>query len=302
MITRMTASRRWLPWLAVATIVTAVCLFFAFFVSSGLLHGDALNGHVVNGHYFVANHGAYTEVSESDWNLNHTLGLAMMTIWPLGMISAAFLLFRYVFPFLMTGGVARPASPQVAMIERSSALRWSGSPGGRVGGVNFTRAMLGVEVYADGLILRPRFMTPIAIDADAITFVTSAWRMSPMIEIRHASPDAQSPIFLYGRRTSDLGRAIDALVRDRQPAAGSTDSDGVTAGGTRAESSVPAAPQRPPWPMRALSILGFVVGFIMLGIGVFEVIPKFGPFGFAWTGLIAVVLVSNLRRFLRKGW
>lgn len=292
----MAAGRRWAPWLAVATIVTAVTVFFVFMASSALLGGDALNGHVVDGHCFVSDHGKYTEVSAADWNLNHSIGLAMMILWPFAMASAAFILFRYVFPYLMTGETARSASPRVAEIEGRGAPVWSGSPGGRIGGVNMSRSMLGVEVYPDALILRPRFMTPIVIDADAITFVTSAWRLTSMIEIRHTSPEAQSPIFLYARRTSDLGRAIDALARAHATRAASTDSRASTAG------PLQPAPGRPPGPMRALSALGLVVGGIMVAIGVFVMIPQQGTFGLIWTGIAVVVLIANVRRFVRQGW
>ena len=294
----MKATARWLPWLAVATIVSAIALFFAFMASSAMLGGDALNGRVVGGHYYVSNHGSYQEVSASEWNLNHTLGVAMTTIWPAGMVAAAFMLFRYVFPFMMTGQTTRPASPRVAAITASGAPVWSGSPGGRVGGVSFSRAMLGVEIYAAGIVLRPRFMTPIAIEAAEITSVLPGWRIFPTIEISHTSAEATSPVVLYARQTSDLGRAFSAIAMPR------SSNDGASSAPESGQhaAQVRALKPKPPGPLRALSAFGLVVGVIMVIVGVVEVIPKFGPFGILWTGIAAVVLVTNLRRFLRQGW
>ena len=55
-------------------------------------------------------------------------------------------------------------------------------------------------------------------------------------------------------------------------------------------------------PSRAQSMVGFVGGLIFVGIGVFVVIPTFGPFGVLWT-LIAVVItvVNGVNAFGKKG-
>lgn len=37
--------------------------FLAFIVIDIMLGGDALSGHVLNGHYYLGNHGIYTQVS-----------------------------------------------------------------------------------------------------------------------------------------------------------------------------------------------------------------------------------------------
>ena len=60
-----TKIERVLPYLALLAIVVGFINFFWFFAESAALGGDALNGYARDGHYYVASHGSYTEVSEA---------------------------------------------------------------------------------------------------------------------------------------------------------------------------------------------------------------------------------------------
>lgn len=75
-------------------ILVIVCLlavlnFAAFWIGSDLLGGDAWNGKVENGHYYLSNHGRLTEVSAgvftySLWHVRSlfvTQPLAMLGCW-----------------------------------------------------------------------------------------------------------------------------------------------------------------------------------------------------------------------------
>ncbi|WP_157182247.1 hypothetical protein [Methylobacterium sp. WSM2598] len=66
--------------------------FIAFSIAAAFLGGDAGNGKIVNGHYFLGSHGTYTEVSEavftySLWHvrslfITHPLaGLAVLSLF-----------------------------------------------------------------------------------------------------------------------------------------------------------------------------------------------------------------------------
>ena len=55
-------------------------------------------------------------------------------------------------------------------------------------------------------------------------------------------------------------------------------------------------------PGKAQSAMGFVVGIIFVGIGLFVVIPAFGPFGIFWTLIAAAIMVTNgINAFGKKG-
>jgi len=45
--------------------------FISFLAISIYLGGDARNGHIKNGHYFLGSHGKYTEVGQTVWNYSY---------------------------------------------------------------------------------------------------------------------------------------------------------------------------------------------------------------------------------------
>ncbi len=55
-------------------------------------------------------------------------------------------------------------------------------------------------------------------------------------------------------------------------------------------------------PGKTHSALGLIVGIVFIGIGLFVVIPTFGPFGILWTFLaVFVTVVNGLNTFSKKG-
>lgn len=51
-----------------------------------------------------------------------------------------------------------------------------------------------------------------------------------------------------------------------------------------------------------MSILGLIVGVVMVVVGVLVVVPELGLFGGAWTALALLILIWNSVRVLRRGW
>jgi len=58
-------------------IVLVYINFFSLFASSMLLGGDGLNGKKVDGHFFLGNHGKYTEVSEAIYTYSRIHGISL---------------------------------------------------------------------------------------------------------------------------------------------------------------------------------------------------------------------------------
>ena len=55
-------------------------------------------------------------------------------------------------------------------------------------------------------------------------------------------------------------------------------------------------------PGRTQSTMGFVTGLIFVGIGLFVVVPTFGPFGIFWTLIAVAITVTNgINAFGKKG-
>jgi hypothetical protein len=60
------------------TFALAVPNFLAFFIGSLYLGGDARNGYVKAGHYFLCSHGRCTEVTQSVWTYSYWHALIAM--------------------------------------------------------------------------------------------------------------------------------------------------------------------------------------------------------------------------------
>lgn len=58
---------RWSKWVMYLTAAVAFPNFLAFVIGNFYLGGDALNGYVQAGHYFVCAHGGCREVAASVW-------------------------------------------------------------------------------------------------------------------------------------------------------------------------------------------------------------------------------------------
>jgi hypothetical protein len=54
-------------WIIYPTVALVTINFFTFIAASVHLGGDALNGYIKAGHYFLCAHGRCTEVSSSIW-------------------------------------------------------------------------------------------------------------------------------------------------------------------------------------------------------------------------------------------
>jgi hypothetical protein len=76
---------RYLPHLIV---YLGMLNFLLFFFSVLLLGGDGLNGKVDAGHYYLSDHGVYTEVIYPVYLLSRFWGITLFVTWPLVMLSA----------------------------------------------------------------------------------------------------------------------------------------------------------------------------------------------------------------------
>ena len=55
-------------------------------------------------------------------------------------------------------------------------------------------------------------------------------------------------------------------------------------------------------PGKTQSTMGFFVGLVFVGVGLFVVIPTFGPFGIFWTLIAVAITVTNgVNAFGKKG-
>lgn len=76
----------WNNWVATISIV-AVLNFVVFVVVAITIGGDALNGKIEGGHYFLASHGVYTEVSDRVFTYSRLHAISMVITHLLAFVS-----------------------------------------------------------------------------------------------------------------------------------------------------------------------------------------------------------------------
>jgi hypothetical protein len=284
---------RWLPVLIVIALVIGIGSFWWFLIDSLRLGGDALNGYARDGHYFVSSHGDDTEVAASEWIANRNLGLVAYATFPFAMLAAAILLFRYVFPFFMSGrAMYAQDQARVEHVRRSSDLIATSGSGGRIGEVYSSAGMLSADLYEAGVILRPVFMSKAAIPIDEIRSVHHEDRS---LVIDHDGVEVASPIVLFVGEDSPFTQGIARVAADKYLHGRSPDAiPHPVISGSRTS--------RQPLLIRMTSLVGLVVSFGLIALGVTWAIPTFGLVGVAWTVGATVILATNVVRFLRRGF
>jgi hypothetical protein len=74
-------------------IVIGVANFLAFVLVAGAIGGDALNGYIDHGHYFLRNHDLVTEVSRSVFVYSKWHSISTFVTHPLAIVAAWMLYF-----------------------------------------------------------------------------------------------------------------------------------------------------------------------------------------------------------------
>jgi hypothetical protein len=82
---QMQRNSRW-TWPVIAAL--AFLNFMAFVAGTLVLGGDALNGKVVNGHYFLNSHGRHTEVTRATYSYSWWHGASLTASFVLFAVAA----------------------------------------------------------------------------------------------------------------------------------------------------------------------------------------------------------------------
>jgi len=80
-------------WMKSISIV-AILNFFVFVGIASYIGGDALNGRIEDGHFFLASHGVYTEVSESVFTYSKIHAISMLVTHAVFFFSAGLLFLK----------------------------------------------------------------------------------------------------------------------------------------------------------------------------------------------------------------
>jgi hypothetical protein len=208
--------RRLLPWIAIVVVLIGFANSSWFAAESSSLGGDALNGYVRDGHYFVTSHGAAAEVTQADWEWSRLHGISVLATHLLVMGGLAFLLFTVFFPALMPSQAGLPSS------DRLDAVRTSGPEvahrriAGQLGDLRLSGPLLDVAVHPGGIILKPPFMTPVVLLADEVLGLgrDRSWG-SHRLTIQYRPGAWHGALRLFVGPTDPIAVAIGRFVTER---------------------------------------------------------------------------------------
>jgi hypothetical protein len=244
-----------LPWLALAAVVVGFANFFWFMIESTRLGGDALNGFVRDGQYFVTSRGSATEVDRATYEWSRFHSVSVFVTHPLALAGMGYLVLRVLFPMFITSGGVREARPRVELVKASGEMIAGAQCGGRVG--DLSASSFDVLVYPAGLIVKPMLMAPMAILASEIRSIVPGTRLliRTGTKVDHDSPVVAAPLVLLLARNHPVIAAIEHIT-------------GLTAA-PDAEGG-PTAPRRSfredkfPPVLKALIVLGLVLNVAFL--------------------------------------
>jgi hypothetical protein len=185
-----------LTLLAICFVIIGFANFFSFLNEIEHLGGDANNGYVKDGHFFVISHGKLKEISEADWKHNKKHGRSVIITHPLAILSIGYLLFQFAFPTMLYRGNRQMIEERAFSLSKSDLIAKL-TCGGRIGWTNFRGPLLKVFLHREGLIIKPLFMDRFGIDFSQINniqFKEGRFRIG--VEICHSSQQIASPIFL----------------------------------------------------------------------------------------------------------
>ena len=186
--------------------------FFWTLSLSAQYGGGALNGFVRDGHYYLGQHGTYTEVSQAIWE---RIRLHELGIWlgvPFVVVSFSYLLFSLAFPAVMGLRQGDIVAERVQTVRAYGTRLAAKTCAGSIGGVGLGGPFIFVEAFPGGLTVRLILKQPIAILKEEVRSI-APMRVTRYV-ITHTSPDIASPVILNFVQGSALANALDQLAQD----------------------------------------------------------------------------------------
>jgi hypothetical protein len=206
------AARALLPYLLALISIAGWANFFWYIGENLQFDGSALGGVVRDGHYYLAQHGTYTEVSQAVWEHIRVHEMSLWLSMPGVFACFIFLLMGYVFPWvvgLRQGEIVAERVRDAQVPRMPLAAGWCI---GNIGGVAYGFPSIGVQVFSEGITIRLFPRQPVAILKAELNRVERPKSRARWTEITHHSPDIVSPVKLYISPQSELAGALDRLA------------------------------------------------------------------------------------------
>jgi len=290
------AKHPWLAWVALVVVLVGLANFFWFMAESASLGGDAVNGVVRDGHYFVSNHGALTEVSPAEWRWSRAHGISVIGTHLLTMVGMAYMLFAVFFPAMLPSRTPAETSDRLDQVRASGPEIAGGRIAGQLADLRLSGPLLDVAIHPGGIALKPPFMSPVVLLANELEGISWDRRWGQdRLTIAYRSGTWLGPIRLYTSRDGQLAIAIERLMPDR------LDPEQQTAGPISSDVSSTISSQPARFAKYPLIMRVWIVGALLFSVPLLLAVarPGLDPtflFGLAIIGFNVYWLVIRDRR------
>ena len=298
-------AKRWLQWLALVAIVVGF-LNFTWLLAESSTVGDASDGFVRDGRYYLVRGSVATEVSRERWAWAQVHPATLLLTHPLAMAGGAFLLFTVVLPLMLWTGDPVTRRERVERIRASGAATASTRTGGRIGELSATTPLVRVDVHPGGAIITVIGMPPFGIETSAMTSVAPGrYFRSPVVKITHRQPNTPADIRLYVNASSPIAQALGALLPE-MAAKGPPAEPAVDRAAAEIEPAHSVDPSPEPYPtvMKALILTGLALSVVFLVVAV-PFGRQLGGFGTLWSIGLVLILGFNVWQYVirnRRRW
>lgn len=191
----------------VAAVMVAMAAYgvISFVGETQELGGAALSGYVQDDHYYVGNHGRYTEVTAEQWEMSRWHEIRMFVMQPIALVAMGFLVFGFLVPSLV-GRASTEAPERVRKLVASGPLLGSARCRARIGSANLP---VRVAVHPGGIVVRPMWLSERAIASGEISAIRRREGMLVAgVEIEHRGVDLASPILFRLDATDPVATAL----------------------------------------------------------------------------------------------
>lgn len=204
---RMARLAKYAPYLAIVAVFVAFANF-AWMMWEVSSIGDALNGHQVDGHYFVRNKPGFTEVSQATWNWLTLHQASVFVTHPLGLLGGWYTVARK-----RSEGMSSDLSPAEISV-RVRKVRESGPMLAMASGPGLRLPPIRLTVHPGGILIKPTFGSEHSILVEEIDNVTPGLNLGlQSVVIWHAGVDFTSPLAISTNHSSPIALAIRGLVQ-----------------------------------------------------------------------------------------
>jgi hypothetical protein len=201
--------RRRVGWIAPLVFLLLVGNVLWLISDAQRYGGGASGGYVRDGHYFLGNHGALTEVDQGTWEWMRLHETTVFLSFPLAIVGGLLISTRRGWQWFVGGPPASAAERRIESIRHSGRPILEAAPALRFSTVEVAAGVASLIFHPAGLIVRLPEVEGMGIArTDVLRIEEHPTVNPPDISITHIAPDIASPLIVLTAKDSEVAAAI----------------------------------------------------------------------------------------------